>query len=105
MGNVANTNTWNGTGLKFAVTMTCEGFDMDEDDWNIKVRRGTKEIIFTRENSIQDENGQWYICVDTTLLGPGIIYIIFEALVPDTDFNGGVRKEIQKYELIYNKSL
>ena len=38
--------TWNGTGLKYAITMTCDGFDMNTDDWTVTVTRGSKKMVF-----------------------------------------------------------
>ncbi len=104
--------TWDGTGLKYAVSMTCEGFDMDEDDWKITVSRGSRKVEFTPENAIHEvttvqgqEVSTWYICIDTSLLGPGELHIIFDAKVPDDDFDEGFRHEIQKYKLINVKNL
>lgn len=96
---------WVGTGLKFAVNMTCPGFDMDSDEWKITVTRGTRRVEFTPENAVQDDNDQWYICFDTAELGPGEVDIIFEAFVPDEDFESGVRREVQKYRLVNIKSV
>lgn len=96
---------WKGTGLKYAVSMTGEDFDMDTDDWTITVTRGTSSMEFTRENSIQDDSGQWYICINTDDFTPGPLYITFEARVPDEDFEAGYRREIQKYTLTNVKSL
>ena len=95
---------WVGSGLKWAVTMTCEGFDMDTDPWVITVTRGNKSVVFTPENSIND-GGQWYICLDSSEIGPGEAYITFDAFVPDDDFDEGIRHEIQKYKLVNLKSL
>ena len=103
---------WGGTGLKFAVSMTCEGFNMDEDDWTITVVRGNKSIEFNPSNAVHEtvptpegDVSQWYICVETSELGPGEMSIIFDASVPDDDFESGVRHEIQKYKLVNIKSL
>jgi hypothetical protein len=103
---------WDGTGLKFAVTMTCEGFDMDTDDWTITVVRGGRRVVFTPDSASREtvetegvESTQWYICVDSSDLGPGELHIIFDAFVPDDDFESGIRHEIQKYKLINIKSL
>ena len=95
---------WVGEGLKWAVTMECEGFDMDTDDWVITVTRGNKSVTFTPETSI-NRDGQWYICLNSSLLGPGEAYIIFEARVPDDDFEEGFRREIKRYKLVDLKSL
>lgn len=93
------------SGLKFAVNMTCEDFDMDTDDWTITVTRGRNSIVFDKDSAIKGTDEQWYICIDTEALGPGRMDIIFEALVPDDDFEGGVRKEVMKYPLINGKSV
>ena len=103
--NYDNGSAWYGSGLKYAVTMTCEGFSMDTDDWEITVTRGPRRIVFTRENSVRDDQGQWYICIDTKALGPGELYITFDAAVPDSDFEDGVRHEIQRFRLINSRNL
>ncbi len=90
-----------GSDLKWAVSMTCEGFDMNEDDWKIIVSRGSRSVEYTNETAIYDDQAdQWYICVDTTALGPGKAIITFVAYVPDSDILGGVRTEIAEYDLI-----
>ena len=96
---------WKGTGLKYAVTMTCAGFDMDSDNWTITVARGSQKMVFDRDNAVQDDQGQWYICIDTADLAPGRLDIIFDAHVPDGDFESGIRHEIQKYTLTNLKNL
>ena len=102
---MSNEYTWAGTGLKYAVSMTCEGFDMDEDDWTITVARGNKTIVFDANSAIRDNEGQWYICFDSAFFGPGRMTITFDASVPDEDFDEGIRHEIQRYDLINIKSL
>lgn len=97
--------TWKGTGLKYAVSMTGEGFDMDTDDWVITVTRGASSQEFTRDNAVQDEGGQWYICINTDDFVPGPLYITFEARVPDEDFERGYRPEIKRYTLTNIKGL
>ena len=104
--------TWKGSGLKYAVSMTCEGFDMDTDDWTITVTRGNQSKEFTPSNSIQEVtettpagggdpvvSSQWYICIDTNDFASGELYITFDACVPDSDFPGGIRHEIQEFLL------
>ncbi len=98
--------TWSGSGLKYAVNMTCEGFSMNDDDWTITVTRGNKSIVFDRDTAVYDDgDDQWYICINSSELGPGELFITFDAYVPDEDFDDGIRHEIQKYRLINIKSL
>lgn len=90
-----------GTGLKYAVNYTCEGFDIDTDDWTITVTRGRAALEYTRDNATKDEEeGIWYITIDTTDLAPGDVYVTFDAYVPDSDFEDGVRHEIDEQYLI-----
>ena len=94
-----------GSGIKWAVTLSCEGFSMNDDDWKIIITCGSKTLEFTKENSVQDGDGQWYIAVDTSKLSPGKAIITGVAYVPDNDFENGVRTEILERGLINIKSL
>jgi len=95
-----------GSGLKWAVNMTCDGFDINQDEWKIIVTRGTNIIEFTPENATYDEDDdQWYICLDSTELGPGNAIITFVAYVPDEDFPNGIRTEVAEYDLINIRGL
>ena len=94
-----------GGGVKFAVNMTCDDFDMDIDDWTITVSRGNNTIVFNKDTAIKGNDEQWYICIDTELLGPGEAGIIFDAFVPDEDFDSGYRHEIQEFRLMNIKNL
>lgn len=47
-----------GSGLKWAVTMNCEGFSMDDDEWKVIISLGKKTVEYTKENSIRDDSGQ-----------------------------------------------
>lgn len=50
---MATEYTWNGTGLKYAVSMTCEGFSMEEDDWSVEIRSGKMDDFM---NACKNEN-------------------------------------------------
>ena len=88
------------TGLKYAVNMEAEGFSMDDDDWKITVYGFADKLEFTRTNSVRDDDGQWYICIDTEVTGAGVLYIQFDAWVPDADFATGLRHERKRFRLI-----
>lgn len=94
-----------GAGRKWAVTLSCEGFSMDDDDWKIIITRGNNILEYTKENSIRDDQGQWYIAVDTLKLGAGKALITCVAYVPDHDFEDGVRTEVVERSLVNIKSL
>ena len=53
--------------------------------------------------NIQRHN--YYLCVDTAEFGTGNITVIVHAYVPDTDFDGGIRDEYDKFTLTNVKPL
>ena len=93
-----------GNGLKYALNMTCEGFDINTDDWTVTLTRGNWSMDFTPSNSVQvvvdegeaTEHTEWYICADTADIPEGDVYITYDACVPDDDFEGGIRHELQE---------
>lgn len=89
-----------GTELKFALTITSSGFNMDSDPWIAVVTNGSNSIQYGRgkDNTVIDDNGQWYILVNTSELGSGQYYLIVEIDVPDDDFSDGYRHEVFKQE-------
>lgn len=100
----AETHTWSGTGLKYQLNMTCEGWDIDTDDWLVTITRGNVALEFTPENAthhvenegLENETSEWYITIDTDALPPGECYITYDVSVPDDDFDDGVRHEIKE---------
>lgn len=89
-----------GSDLKFALTITSQGFDMDVDNWTAKVTCGNKSITFSRGNgAIIDGNGQWYLTINTKDLGIGSYYLVVEIDVPDEDFDDGLRHEVLAQEV------
>lgn len=94
--------TWVGTALKYKVEITAEGFSMDEDDFEIEVRRGKESVIYQKSDLLIHEpedpeaETEYYLPVDTEALGPGRYEVITRAYVPDDDWEGGLRTEIDK---------
>ena len=102
-----NTNqerAWVGTGLKFAVTITAEGFSMEEDDFTVEFRCGRKKLEFSKEDMSIGEDGAFIANVDTSLLGAGTLSVVTTAYVPDEDWDGGIRTEIDKQDILYLKA-
>ena len=88
-----------GTELKFALTITSSGFNMNTDPWTAIITNGKNSTSCSRgNNAIIDDNGQWCILVDTAILGPGQYYLIVELDIPDDDFSDGYRHEVFKQE-------
>lgn len=97
-----HSNTWFvGSTLKFAINIERKGFNMLWDGWRVTVTRGDKQIVCDRDNnSISDEDNQWYFLVDTKELGVGTYKIKVEIDVPDDDFPEKVCREVYGQNLI-----
>lgn len=92
-----------GTEVKLLVNIEADGFSMDEDDFNIVLKRGNRELVFQKADLYHD--GEDYIIrFDSTDLGSGYVDAIVTAYVPDPAFeiegNDGYRTEVQKLEKI-----
>lgn len=88
-----------GTELKFALTITSTGFDMDTDAWTAYIICGRKSIICSKNNNaVIDDQGQWYILVDSQYLGAGKYFLVVAIDVPDDDFDDGYRHEVLQQE-------
>lgn len=103
-----NTNqerAWVGTGLKFAITITAEGFDQAEDDWKVVFQCGRNTLELSKADMSIGEDDTFIANVDSSLLGAGTLSVITTAYVPDDDWEGGVRKEVDKQDILYIKEI
>lgn len=103
-----NTNqerAWVGTGLKFAITIAAEGFDQAEDDWKVVFQCGRKTLELAKADMSIGEDDTFIANVDTSLLGAGTLSVITYAYVPDEDWDGGVRVEVDKQDILYIKEV
>lgn len=113
---------WVGGILKYKVEITAEGFSMEDDEFSVEVRRGSKSVLFEKADMLIHEvetevagsgsgagetevETEYYIAIDTEALGAGQYVAITRAYVPDDDVEGGVRVEITKQNLIPVRSL
>lgn len=84
-----------GTEKKLALTITSQGFSMDTDPWKVTIVNGKNQIVCNRtQNAVVDSSNQWYLLVDTKLLGVGTPKVIIEIDVPDEDFDDNYRHEV-----------
>ena len=102
-----NDRTYVGSQMKYKVTMSTPGFDIDNDNWEIEVCRGKTCRVFRKEDCIHRTKevvtpsgttieSNWFLCFDTTEFGPGYYYAIVRVFVPDEDFPDNIRKEVKK---------
>ena len=87
-----------GTELKFSLTITSQGFNMNTDPWTATITNGKNSVTCSRGNNSILDSSQWYILVDSSQIGVGQYYLIVEIDVPDNDFPDGYRHEVLKQE-------
>lgn len=88
-----------GTDLKFKITLTAEGFDQGQDNYDIDFYCGTQHKHYTQANMVKSIDGNFYLCIPTSNLSPGMMKMVITAYVPDTCFDGHKRKEIESITL------
>lgn len=95
----AQEHTYLGTELKYLLQIEADNFSMDEDNFEVDIYCGIKSIHFNKSDMDPGEDG-WYVTIDTKDLCIGKIFAKVTAYVPDSDFPDGLRKEVEKIELI-----
>ena len=89
-----------GNDLKFNIDISADGFDMDDDNYEILLRCGSKKVVVSKEDIVEDDNNH-YLLVDTSTFPSGLLQMIVTAFVPDSDFDSGTRREVGKIDLCY----
>lgn len=88
-----------GTELKFLVEIEAGGFSMENDDFTVTIKRGSKQKVFEKADLARVDD-KFYVCFDSAELGSGMIQAIVTAYVPDTDFPDGLRTEVFVMDLL-----
>lgn len=94
-----------GTEIKFAVELTCDGFDMETDDFTCSIMKGHNVVKEYDKSELVVEEGTYLLCIDTTDLGTGNFDLAVNAQVPDGHFPDVYRTEIEKVPLMTIKKL
>ena len=94
-----------GTEKKYLINIESTGFDMERDDFEVTIKRGSNIIRFTKDNMVKDEEDNWYITFNTSALGAGMASMIVTAHVPDSDFPDGLRDEVDKFNFLRIKGV
>lgn len=98
-----------GTEAKFLLEITSPGFDMDRDEFEVELKRGSVTKTFAKSDLVVEtytdtvdgnpvEKNNYYVCFDTREFGKGIMTAIVTAHVPDNDFPDGIRDEVDKFD-------
>lgn len=101
-----NEMLFEGTKAKYRIEIESPGFDMESDDFTLILQRGTVSKTFSKSDLIDkvviedgEEKHQYFLCFNTLDFGPGDITVIVRAFVPDDDFPGGIRLEVDRFRL------
>lgn len=94
-----------GTEKKYLIDIQSAGFDMDTDDFEVIIKRGSNTLTITKDQMVRDEDGNFYILFDTKDLGSGMVSITVTAHVPDGDFPDGLRAEVDKFNFLRIKGV
>lgn len=92
---------YEGQGMKFALDIASPGFSMDDDDFELEVSNESngRKLKIAKTDMLVRDDGTYIFTVDTNKTGRGRLVLTTTAYVPDTDFDGGIRVEIDKKEL------
>ena len=86
--------------LKFLVEITASGFSMDDNDWRVGVKCGSKIVkTYNKSECVKGEDGNWYVCIEKSILKKGEFALIGYAEVLDPDFEDGIRSEADKVRI------
>ena len=78
---------------------------MEDDDWKVVFQCGRKSVEVTKAEASIGEDDTFYVNVDTSLLGAGTLTATTYAYIPDDDWAGGIRTEVDKQELLFIKDV
>ena len=67
---------------------------MSDFDFEVNLTCGDKTLVVKKKDMRATEDGGYILCLDTQLLGAGVVKAVVCAYFPDNDFPDGVRKEI-----------
>lgn len=97
MGNLKETSAYSGSGLKFKLLIESPGFSMEDNNFEIELfreRTSVKKIIRKGDMFVHDD-GSFIFTFQSEDFGPGEVLMKTTAHVPDSDFPGGIRKEVK----------
>lgn len=94
-----------GSDLKLRIDITATGFDQYGDDYTIDLYCDDELAKSFTQDDVRLSDGHFYLPIPADGLKPGMLRVVVTAFVPDTDFQGGIRKEIAVKRLKYLKKI
>lgn len=89
-----------GTDLKFLLKIEAPGFNMADDEYEVRLESEGRTLTIQKSDMVEGEDG-FFLLVDTTELGDGLVKMIVTAKVIDDDFPKGYRREVVVQDLCY----
>jgi hypothetical protein len=86
-----------GEEVKFQITINQQGFNMNEDNFRVKLTYGmlNKELVITKDQMISNDLDEWFFMFDTKgMVGRIKAECSFD--VPDSDYADGFRTEVDR---------
>lgn len=86
-----------GEEVKFKITINQQGFNMQTNDFKVKLTWGmlNKEITITKEQMVFNEMDEWFFMFDTSQM-VGRVKAECSFYVPDSDYPDGYRTEVNR---------
>lgn len=90
-----------GTDLKYLLKIEAEGFSMDDDDFKVILRNsfGTKKVEIEKSQMLKSGDDGYIFTFSTDDVGTNEIIMTTIAYVPDSDFEDGIRTEVERFVL------
>lgn len=86
-----------GTIIKLAVSIELpSGLTMDDIDFECKFSVTLNSQTIKKSEMVRNDENSYTCFLDTNNIGRGEIWIEATAYLPDTDYEGGIRPEVDK---------
>lgn len=83
-----------GSDIKLQIKVSGSGFNQSEDSYIVTIYNGDSILEFNSANLVCDGEGNYYLPITAEQLVPGPLVMVVSALVPDSDFANGFRREV-----------
>jgi len=87
-----------GTDLKFKITLTATGFSQADDDYTIHLTCGKEKRVIHKSDILEDD-GDYYLVIDTSTFPSGVLRMTVFAEVEDESFDDVIRTETASIDL------
>lgn len=89
-----------GAGAKIRLEIAATGFNMHDNEFYVVLKQGGFTRTIPKSAFKEDEQQNFYLCIDTVQWKIGIVDAYVWADVPDMDFPNHIRKEVDKFRII-----